>query len=128
MLTLTKPIFSLFQTPPRVLYFDAHLGIGGPIVRDKLWFYVSGGFIQGDTEYLFKGPRESEQIPKGFGKLTFQAGKNDRLSAFAEYEFFQVFNRGFSVYRPVDCHLLRCRTGTSGGPQLAPYFHGEHLC
>jgi len=98
----TKPIFSLFQTPPRVLYFDAHLGIGGPIVRDKLWFYVSGGFIQGDTEYTLGGVRESEQIPKGFGKLTFQASKNDRLSFFAEYEYFQVFNRGYSVNRSVD--------------------------
>ena len=99
---ITKPIFSEFTTPPRVLYFDAHLGIGGPIVRDKFWFYVSGGFIQGDTEYSKGGVRESEQIPKGFGKLTLQAGKNDRLSMFAEYEYFQVFNRGYSVNRDPD--------------------------
>lgn len=94
--------FSLFGTPPRQLFFDAHLGVGGPIVRDRLWFYVSGGFIQGDTEYIKNEPRESEQIPKGFGKLTWQPNRNDRLSLFVEYEFFQVFNRGYSVQRPLE--------------------------
>ena len=97
--------FSLFGAPPRQLFFDAHVGIGGPIVRDRLWFYVSGGFIQGDTEYIKNEPRESEQIPKGFGKLTWQPNRNDRLSFFVEYEFFQVFNRGYSVQRPLG-HLL----------------------
>jgi len=102
----TDPKFSLFTTPPRTLYFDAHFGIGGPIIKDKLWFYVSGGFIQGDTEIMGGGvvfkERESEQIPKGFGKLTYQAGKNTRLSAFVEYEYFQVFNRELGVDRPLE--------------------------
>jgi len=102
----TDPKFSLFSTPPRSLYFDAHLGIGGPIIKDKLWFYASGGFIQGDSEVMGGGvvfkERESEQIPKGFGKLTYQAGRNTRLSAFVEYELFQVFNRGLGVDRPLD--------------------------
>jgi len=102
---LSNPKFSMFETPPRTLYFDAHLGIGGPIIKDKIWFYVSGGFIQGDTE--IKAPqkvlgRESEQIPKGFGKLTFQIDKNNRLSAYTEYEYFQVFNRGLAVDRALD--------------------------
>jgi hypothetical protein len=102
----TDPKFSLFSAPPRSLYFDAHLGIGGPLIKDKLWFYASGGFIQGDSEVMGGGvvfkERESEQIPKGFGKLTYQAGKNTRLSAFVEYELFQVFNRGLSVTRPLN--------------------------
>lgn len=101
----SDPKFSLFSTPPRSLYFDAHLGIGGPIIKDKLWFYASGGFIQGDSEVMGGGvvfkERESEQIPKGFGKLTYQAGRNTRLSAFVEYELFQVFNRGLGVDRPL---------------------------
>ncbi len=100
------PKFSLFTTPPRTLYFDTHFGLGGPIIKDKLWFYVSGGFIQGDTEIMGGGvvfeERESEQIPKAFGKLTYQAGKNTRLSAFVEYEYFQVFNRGLGVDRPIE--------------------------
>jgi hypothetical protein len=101
------PLFSLYGTTPRILYFDAHVGLGGPIIKDKLWFYVSGGFIQGDTEIKASQTgavlgRESEQIPKGFAKLTFQLDKNNRLSAYAEYEYFQVFNRDLSVNRPLD--------------------------
>lgn len=103
---VNDPKFSLFSAPPRSLYFDAHIGIGGPIIKDKLWFYISGGFIQGDTEIMGGGvvfkERESEQVPKGFGKLTYQAGKNTRITAFAEYEMFQVFNRGLGVFRPLD--------------------------
>ena len=103
---IKDPKFSLFSATPRTLYFDAHVGIGGPIVKDKLWFYIAGGFIQGDTEItgasvVFK-ERESEQIPRGFAKLTWQAGKNTRLSGFAEYEKFQVFNRGLGVSRPLE--------------------------
>jgi len=99
---VSNPKFSLFGEPPRTLYKDAHIGLGGPIVRDKLWFYVSAGFIQGDTELVLKQPRESEQVPKGFVKLTYQPGANNRLSFFTEFEYFQVFNRDFSVYRPID--------------------------
>jgi len=91
------PMFSLFEAPPRNLFFSAHFGLGGAIIKDKLWFYVSGGFNQSDEEIKGLTKRESTQIPKGFGKLTFQLGQNDRLSAFVEYEKFQVFNRGLGV-------------------------------
>ena len=106
----SKLIFSLFEAPPRKLYFDAHVGVGGPIIKDKLWFYVSGGFVQSDDEiagYVSGGQkkvlgRESSQIPKGFAKFTFQPDKNNRFSLYAEYENFQVFNRGLGVDRPTD--------------------------
>jgi len=96
------PMFSLFEDPNRILYMDAHFGLGGRIIRDKLWFYVSAGFIQQDSEYKGFDKRESEQIPKGFGKLTWQISKNSRLQAYAEYEYFQVFNRGMSIDREPD--------------------------
>jgi outer membrane receptor protein involved in Fe transport len=98
----SDPMFSLFEDPNRILYMDAHVGLGGRIIRDKLWFYISGGFIQQDTEYKGFDKRESGQIPKGFGKLTWQISKSSRLQAYAEYEYFQVFNRGMSIDRDPD--------------------------
>jgi outer membrane receptor protein involved in Fe transport len=98
----SDPMFSLFEEPNRILYMDAHFGLGGRIVRDKLWFYVSAGFIQQDSEYKGFDKRESEQIPKSFGKLTWQISKDSRLQGYAEYEYFQVFNRGMSIDREAD--------------------------
>ena len=99
---VNKPVFSRFDTPPRTMYFDLHGGLGGPILRDKLWFYASGGFIQMDWEVFRGKPRESQQIPRAFGKLSYQADQNNRLSLFTEYEMFQIFNRGYDVTTPVE--------------------------
>src|SRR4030042_167180 len=96
------PKFSLFEAHNRILYMDAHVGLGGRIIRDQLWFYVSGGFIQQDEEYKGFSKRLSEQIPKGFGKLPWQINKNSRLAGYAEYEYFQVFNREMSIDRDAD--------------------------
>jgi hypothetical protein len=101
------PLFSLYGAPPRKLYLDFHAGLGGPIIKDKLWFYVSGGTMRQQTEIKASGEgsvlgRETQQIPKGFAKLTFQIGKNDRLSAFVEYEYWNMLNYGLSVNRPVE--------------------------
>jgi hypothetical protein len=98
------PLFSLYGTPPRSLYLDFHAGLGGAIIKDKLWFYVSGGSIKEQTEIKASEAsavlgRDTFQIPKGFAKLTFQIDKNNRLSAFAEYEYYKWLNKGLSVNR-----------------------------
>ena len=101
------PLYSLYETPPRALYFDFHAGLGGPIIKDKLWFYVSGGTMQRQTEIKASeagavlGERK-DQIPKGFAKLTFQINQTNRLSAFAEYENWNMINFDLSVNRPVE--------------------------
>ena len=99
------PLFSMYGSPPRQLYFDFHAGLGGPIIKDKLWFYVAAGTIKQQTEIVASEAgavlgRETNQIPKGFAKLTFQINTNDRLSAFAEYEYWDILNKGLSVNRP----------------------------
>jgi hypothetical protein len=101
------PLFSLYEAPPRILYSDFHLGLGGPIIKDKLWFYVAGGWIKDQTEIKASSAgavlgKETRRIPKGFGKLTFQVDKNSRLSAFVEYERWGWFNMGLSVNRTVE--------------------------
>jgi hypothetical protein len=93
--------FSLWETPPRDGYFDAHFGLGGPIIKDKLWFYVSVGYIQGDYEDRPPDLR-SEQILKGFAKLTFQPNSKNRMTAWVEYEDWEWHNIGLSPTRPVE--------------------------
>jgi hypothetical protein len=100
------PLYSEFATPPRTRFFDFHVGLGGPIIRDKLWFYVSGGTMKQQTEIMASEPGsvmgiKTDQIPKGFAKLTYQINKNNRLSAFAEYENWNMINFDLAVNRPV---------------------------
>jgi len=97
-----NPKFSLYEAPPRILYLDANAGIGGPIIRDRLWFYVSAGYIRQDGEIKGFKEREYSPIPKLFGKITWQPDSANRISATAVWENFQVFNRGLSAYRPLE--------------------------
>ena len=94
------PAFSMFTSPPRMMYFDAHLGIGGAILKDKLWFYVSGGQHQNDFEINGISDKKSFQLPSVFAKLSYQPNPKDRFSAFFQYERYTVYNRGLSVNRP----------------------------
>jgi len=97
---VSKPKFSLYEDPPRELSFQAHVGVGGPIIKDKLWFYFGGGQRQDDYEISGFEERESYQLPNAALKLTFQLDRNNRFHALAWFEDFLVYNRGLSVYRP----------------------------
>jgi len=119
------PSFSLYGTPPRILYFDFHAGLGGPIIKDKLWFYISGGTMRQQTEIKASDAgetlgRSTRQIPKGFAKLTFQLDRNNRLSAFVEYENWQMYNMGLGVNRPPDATMSQVGPGV---PMALNFLH-----
>jgi hypothetical protein len=115
-----KPKFSLFEAPPRILGIDANAGLGGPIVKDRLWFYVNGSYAQYDEEIKGFKERESQPWPKWFAKLTWQPGPSDRISAYAEWEDFLVYNRGLGPDRPLDA------TYFDYGPSLVLSFNLLH--
>ncbi|MFD2366327.1 carboxypeptidase regulatory-like domain-containing protein [Pseudoduganella sp. GCM10020061] len=65
--------------------YDAAVTLGGPIIKDKLWFFSSYQRKSGDTDvtttsgqYLRTVKREEKL---GFVKLTWQPTENDRLVA-----------------------------------------------
>ena len=114
-----EPKFSLFEESPRNRYYDAHFGLGGPIIKDKLWFYASVGYIQGDFEDRAPDLR-SERILKGFAKLTFQINSNNRITAWAEYEDWEWHNIGLSPTRPVEASDFEVGPGF---PMAINYLH-----
>ena len=96
------PKFSLYAAPPKKLWFDAHAGLGGYIVKDKLWFFLAGGQQRSDTEIVGFDERLSQRMPSIFVKLTYQMARSSRLQFFWQYERFNVYNRGLSPVRPAE--------------------------
>jgi hypothetical protein len=74
--------------PGEVKFYSIHMDVGGPIIKDKLSFFISGLYhreIEGlsGTDY----DRDYWQ-PKGFAKLTWQPSTKTRINTFVEYDVY----------------------------------------
>ena len=81
-------------------YNDFSADLGGPIIRDKLWFYAayghnySGLFIPGFiSESIGEQVEYFTRLDNPTVKLTYQMSRNDKL------ELSQQFNRKWQPYR-----------------------------
>lgn len=85
-------------TPPTVKKFsDNTAQIGGPIVRDKVWFFSSFQYLYDDSVPLgYLGVR-TERDPRVFGKVTYKADTNTTLQGFLEWDRYDVHGRGADV-------------------------------
>jgi len=73
--------------------YDGNASVGGPIIKDKLWFYLSnGGIFYKNRIYGF-----SEDVPwstvTSLGKITWQANAKNKLSLMLNYHY---------IYSPYD--------------------------
>ena len=66
--------------------YDAAVTLGGPVIKDKLWFFGSyqkkareTDVLDADTDAFMRTVNRDDQL--GFLKLTWQATENDRLVA-----------------------------------------------
>ncbi len=73
--------------------FGAHLG--GPIVKDKVWFFVGLQYYRTQNWTAgFPNPRDYKQ-PRSFFKLTSQLGGSTNLTVWAEVDAYNGINRGY---------------------------------
>ena len=91
--------YSLWSEPQEHMFQEARFGIGGPVIRDKLWLYanvkwLSEGFKTG------AGNKYHKDQPKHFAKLTFQAGSSTRITGVQSFDDWIYDYRYTSVYRP----------------------------
>ena len=97
-------------------YHDANFGLGGRIVRDKLWFFGSvrdreyrqevvgfsgapgpdGIYFTADDETGIQNDVETNLT----GKLTAQPGVSHRLTYMHHYDYKVTGNRGANAFRP----------------------------
>ena len=97
-----------FSDPAKLLKFwDVNPSIGGPIVRNKLWFQVTGRYNTSDTQrfgsYSNKSPVrnrfEADTTKPGHddtwsrsvgGRLPWQATQKDKVTGFVDYSYSET--------------------------------------
>ena len=67
--------------------------ISGPIVKDKLFFFVSAQRFELNENPTGPNTQRTEVSPRFNTKLTWQAGPNDNLSASLQWDYYNVTGR-----------------------------------
>jgi len=62
-------------------FYNIHFNLGGPIIKDKLWFYTSGRYSYDQDHIQDEGTGEKSWNWRGLAKFTWQIDKNNRLQA-----------------------------------------------
>jgi hypothetical protein len=89
-------------------YFDVGFDLGGPILRDRLWFYGSyrwqeiENFITGTTNPDGSFPIDRTVLWFPSIKINWQVASNQQLSGFYQTQEKKRYKRGLSALRPVE--------------------------
>ena len=79
------PEWSLLPEAPISNLVDASFHLGGPILKDRLWFFGGAQYWRQETEMKSMNKTNPLTYPKYFLKLTFQPTDKDRFQLFGEY-------------------------------------------
>jgi carboxypeptidase family protein/TonB-dependent receptor-like protein len=88
---------------PRELktYWDSTAQIGGPVVKDKVFFFSGFQYFdRADRPAGYTGDFTSEKDPRTMNKLTWAISPNIRAEGFVEWDKYDVAGRGASATRP----------------------------
>ncbi len=105
--------------------FDVNFHLGGPFIKDKLWFfagaqfYRSQNFPSGFHDPTGRGVKYNQ--PRGFFKLTYQINENNRFSGFLEHDQYCGVNRRASY------NVAQEATVTQISPEWAFNFNFTHI-
>lgn len=88
---------------PKSAYKNLHVSLGGPIQKDKLWFFGALQYYRSDRtpsgweEY---GQSIAYDQPHSFIKLTWQPNETNSLQGFIEADLYNGKNRNAGKYTP----------------------------
>ena len=85
---------------------------GGPLVRDRLWFYLSWG-VQDIDALTLSGESDRTWLVSGYGRMDFQITPNLKFNFFGEYDNKQKWNRADWGYTQQDPDALWNQVGPS---------------
>ncbi len=107
-----------FTGNPNLLFVETHHDVGGPILRDKLWFFVAYNYFKIDK--VVSGINRSIATDLGIfhelpAKLTYKLSQNDTLQAHYQWGYKYKPLRGLSATTPIESVL----------EQDSPYWTGK---
>jgi hypothetical protein len=88
-------------------YWDTSAQLGGPILKDKLWFF--GGveyFKNRDRPAGFNGPFTSEKDPRYIGKVNWATSPNLKFEGFYEWDKYDITGRGADTHHPIETTVI----------------------
>lgn len=84
--------------------------VGGPIHRDKLWYFVSAQYARDLASE--GGPTETEIDPRFFGKLTWQASPSNTIQGWLEWAHTKITGSNGDAETPLEA------TTTEDNPEV----------
>lgn len=79
-------------------FTEVALSLGGPVAKDKLWFFASYDYWKETTTPYGAVATSERTIPRFLTKFTWQAAENHRLMLMAEYDTVDHERRGIDAY------------------------------
>lgn len=74
------------------------VNIGGPVVKDKLWYFLGAEYWRNETTPLGAADTSDRKIPRLLGKLTWQIDSTSRLMFMGEYDTVRHDRRGITEF------------------------------
>ncbi len=98
-------------TPSPVLqFYEFHIDLGGPIVRDKAWFYGAYNNFYIDTVISGQDPSIATDVGDFdifTGKVNYQVTERDQFIGFSTWSWKRKPNRSLSVQIPAESVLAQ---------------------
>ena len=100
----SDPEWALLTETPLTETYDVGFHLGGPIIKDKLWFFSGFNYLRSTIEMASLNMSRPLTFPKGFLKLTFQPNERNRFNAFLNYHKSSEKNMTFSPLVPEEAN------------------------
>jgi hypothetical protein len=95
---------------PNLIFYEIHADLGGPIVKDKAWFYGFFNRFRIDQAISGVDPDVATDIGNFYGygaKLSFQLTQKDQIIGYGQHGLKQKPNRGLSAAVPPESILAQ---------------------